>query len=156
MKINEKHKKHGWKRYLRLFRNRRRGTAIVQTSKGLLIVSHDGKTFHFPGGAATDNESRKDAAIRELDEETGLKVEDCSYLFNINGRIHRDIKGGLYRDAHKVFLMKASGVAQPKNEIKYIAYTDSNQNLSYTTKRIIEKFFNEKMQNENSPILKTR
>lgn len=125
-------------------------------SKGLLVVSHDGKIFHLPGGAAKGNESRKEATIRELEEETGLKVEECSYLFAINGRIHRDIKGGFFRDAHKVFLMKTSGVAHPKNEIKHIAYTTNNVNLTYTTKVIKEKFFNEKMHAENSSILKAR
>jgi hypothetical protein len=37
--------------------------------------------------------------------------------------------------------MKVSGVAEPKNEIKYVAYTkDFNANLSFTTNRIIEKY----------------
>jgi hypothetical protein len=57
-------------------------------------------------------------------------------------RVQRDINGGFFIDAHKVYLMNASGVAEPKNEIKHIAYTKgSNVNLSHTTKRIIEKYF---------------
>ncbi len=127
---------------MRLFRKRKRGTAIVDTSKGILVVSENGKTFLLPGGAAKDGENRRDAAIRELEEETGLKATECSYLFGYSGRIQRDIKGGFFKDAHKVYLMKVSGAAEPKNEIKHVAYTkDANIKLSYTTNRIIKKYF---------------
>ena len=144
--VKETQKKPRWRRYLRI-RKRRRGTAIVDTSQGILIVSENGKIFYLPGGAAKDGESWKDAALRELEEETGLNAEECSYLFECSGRIHRDVKGGFFKDAHKVYLMKASGIAQPQNEIKHVAYTkDSNVNLSYTTKRIIEKYLEQKVQ----------
>jgi 8-oxo-dGTP diphosphatase len=140
-------KRRRWKRYLRFIRKRRRGTAIVDTSKGILVVSEDGKTYYLPGGAAKDGENRRDAALRELEEETGLKASECSYLFECSGRIHRDIKGVFFKDAHKVYLMKASGVAEPRNEITHVAYTkDPNVNLSYTTKRIIKKYFEGRVQ----------
>ncbi len=144
--FKEMQKKPLWRRYLR-FRKRRRGTAVVDTSKGILVVSEDGKTYHLPGGAAKNGESRKDAAIRELEEETGLKATEYSYLFDCTSRIHRDIKGGFYQDTHKVYLTKASGVAEPKNEIKHVAYTtDSNVNLSGTTKKIIAKYLEGRVQ----------
>ncbi len=144
--LKETQKKPRWRRYLR-FRKRRRGTVIVDTSKGILVVSEDGKTYNLPGGAAKDGESWRDAAIRELEEETGLKADEYSYLFACTSRIHRDIKGGFFQDAHKVYVMKASGVAEPKNEVKHVAYTnDSNVNLSGTTKRIIEKYLEGRVQ----------
>jgi 8-oxo-dGTP diphosphatase len=139
--LKEAQKKRNWRRYLR-FRKRRRGTAIIDTFRGILVVSEKGKTYNLPGGAAKDGESRRDAALRELEEETGLKADECSYLFECNGHLQRDKRGGFFRDVHKVFLMRTSGTAKPKNEINYLAYTkDDPVNLSSTTKRIIKKYY---------------
>ena len=44
-----------------MFRKRRRGTAIVDTSEGILVVSRDNRTFFLPGGGAESGESRRDA-----------------------------------------------------------------------------------------------
>ena len=145
--LKETKKRRRWRR-LRLFRKRRRGTAIVDTSKGILVVSEDGKTYCLPGGAVKGEERWKDAALRELEEETGLKASDCLYLFDFKGRIQRDIKGGFFRDAHKVYLTETCGEAEPKNEITHISYfvypNNGNVGLSYATRRIIEKYLEEK------------
>jgi 8-oxo-dGTP pyrophosphatase MutT (NUDIX family) len=104
-------------------------------------VSENGKKYDLPGGAAKGEESRRDAALRELEEETGLKGEECTYLFDFTGRIQRNIKGGFFKDAHEVFLIKTSGTEKPQNEIQHITYTsDPNVNLSFNTRRIIEKY----------------
>ena len=60
---------------------RRRGTAIVDTLRGILVVSHDDRTFYLPGGGAEKGESQKTAAIRELKEETCLETVACRFLF---------------------------------------------------------------------------
>lgn len=130
---------------MRLIRKRRRGTALVDTPSGILVVSEDEKTYNLPGGAATNGESWKEAALRELEEETSLRAERCTYLFDFRGRIQPDIKGGFFIDAHKVYLVEASGVAQPRSEIKNLAYINyPNPSLSYATKRIVEKYLKQK------------
>ena len=48
---------------------RRRGTVIVETKKGILLTADENKLFVTPGGGARKNESRMQAAIRELKEE---------------------------------------------------------------------------------------
>ena len=52
---------------------RRRGTAIVDTPKGIVVVSVGGRTYYLPGGGARRGESRESAAIRELREETAYR-----------------------------------------------------------------------------------
>jgi 8-oxo-dGTP diphosphatase len=120
---------------------RRRGTAIVDTPNGILVASQRGGVYLLPGGGARHHESRQDAAIRELKEETGLKVVDSTYLFEYKGGVHKDSRGGFFRDVHKVFLVTTTGVAEPGKEIKRIAYYNgSGVNVSFHTKKIIEKY----------------
>jgi len=73
-------------------KKRRRGTAIVETSKGILVTSGSSKIFILPGGGANKRETRLVAAIRELKEETGWQGEVIT-LFRINSlpnRLHED------------------------------------------------------------------
>ncbi len=122
-------------------RARRRGTAIVETSEGILVVSMDGRRFITPGGGARRHESTQDAAIRELEEETGLKAVTIDYLFEFTGVIHKGPRGGLFRNAHKVFLVTATGVPEPRREVKHVAYyNDSGPRLSYSARRIIDQY----------------
>jgi 8-oxo-dGTP diphosphatase len=110
---------------------RRRGTAIVDTPDGILVVSRDDRTFYLPGGGAEKGESRRDAAVRELLEETGLVATDCQFLFEYPS----------FTNNHKVFLMDTTGVAEPGNEIRYVDFFDgSNLKVSNTTWEIIELY----------------
>ncbi len=123
--------------------NRRRGTAIVEFPEGILVVSQGSESFMLAGGGANKGESRRKAAMRELQEETGLKPLDSKYLFSYTGRLHKDFKGREpFRDNHKVFLIKADGTPTPQREIKRIAFfkEGSGLKLVYSTKEIIEKF----------------
>jgi 8-oxo-dGTP diphosphatase len=110
---------------------RRRGTAIVDTPRGILVVSHDNRTFYLPGGGAEVGESRKNAAIRELKEETNLYAINCSYLFDYD----------TFTNSHKVFLIESIGTAKPCNEIKYIDFFNgSNLKVSNATWEILELY----------------
>lgn len=122
---------------------RRRGTAIVETPKGILVASGRRKIFLLPGGEANKHESRRKAATRELREETGLHSLSCRYLFNFKGTIHKSYKGGHFQDHHKVFLVKTYGKLRPRNEVKYVAWykPDSKLKISAITKEIIEKYY---------------
>ena len=120
---------------------RRRGTAIVDTSKGILIASHH-KTWLLPGGGANKGESREKATIRELREETGLKATSCKYLFEYN----EPDDGRKIRNLHKVFLIEAEGKPKPNHhDVHHLAFWKSGSDivLSPTTKTIVERYLNE-------------
>ncbi len=123
---------------------RRRGTAIVETSKGILVTSSRNKLFLLPGGGAEKWESRRKAAIRELREETYLKAYSWKYLFTHNEpKYTLEGKKRKIRNLHKVFLIKAKGIPRPNyHDVYHINYWKPrcNVNISRTTKLIIEKY----------------
>jgi len=121
--------------------NRLRGTAVVETPRGILVVSQTGRRFFLPGGKARPRESGEAAAVRELREETGLKAVGSTYLFDHRGEIHSGPGGALYRDSHKVFLMTTRGVAEPLDEIRFVDfYGVYGLTISQTTKAIINRY----------------
>lgn len=127
-------------------RKRRRGTAIVETSQGIILVAvKKAEYFLLPGGGAEPYESRKQAAIRELSEETGLKADSVTYLFTHIGATYQ-YKDKLVKNCHKVFLIKATGNPEPRNEIKQIKYYNPGDQtkLSQNTTAILEKYLSVK------------
>lgn len=111
---------------------RRRGTAIVETEKGILLTAMN-KTFLLPGGGADRGESRFRAAIRELEEETGLLAYEAKVIFRYESSFNR----------HTVVLIKASGTPRPKHEVKRIDYYKPGKKIrmSKSTKEIIDKYY---------------
>lgn len=119
---------------------RRRGTVILENEKGILLTAGLTKTFILPGGGASKKESRMQAAIRELKEETGLEPYFAMILFRHESRFN----------SHSVYYIKAKGNPHPKNEIKYISYHNDNKiKISKSTKEIIKEFLKYKKTNES-------
>jgi len=112
---------------------RRRGTAILETEKGILLTAMSRGTFLLPGGGANKGESRFRAAIRELEEETGLMANYAKIIFRHESHSHE----------HSVVLVRAKGTPKPKHEVKYIDYykPDKNIKISKGTKDIIKKYY---------------
>ena len=130
------------KKYSKI-KKRRRGTAIVETEKGILVTAGRGRVFILPGGGAGKHETRTEAAMRELREETGLKPYYAKYLFHHTGRVHESHGHGYFQDHHTVCLIKARGTPSPRHEVKHIAYykSGSGVRISGVTREIIEKYY---------------
>ncbi|WP_088893376.1 NUDIX domain-containing protein [Leptolyngbya ohadii] len=130
-------------------RKRRRGTAIVDTPQGVLIVAGKSGRFLLPGGAAEKGESRKAATIRELQEETTLKTVSMQFLFSYRGHI-RWRKTGWVRDEHKVFLVQTEGTPQPTHEIRELKFYQLGDSvrMSEATRAIIDRYLTLKPQLE--------
>lgn len=126
---------------LSLVKTRLRGTAIVETEQGILLVSEDGIRFSLPGGAAEKDELWIQAAIRELREETGLCAYSAQYLFSHLGNIRK--RGSTYsRNDHRVFLIEAEGVPVPSQEIKVVQFYNPGDSIkiSNSTRHILERY----------------
>lgn len=128
-----------------MIHRRRRGSALVETKKGVLVVAWESKIFMLPGGGANFFETRKRAAIRELEEETGLKAKSAKYLFKYAGPQFKHNNGKMYRNYAKVYLIKAEGKPKPANEVKHIAYwkPGSKLNVMAGAKIALDKYFKE-------------
>ena len=122
---------------------RRRGTAIVETDKGILVTAGRSKVFLLPGGGADRHESRTQAAMRELREETGLKPLHAKFLFRHLGRVLKSHGHGYFQDHHTVVLIEAIGNPRPSHEIKYVDYykPGSKLHISGVTKEILNKYY---------------
>lgn len=121
---------------------RRKGVAIVDTVKGILVVSGKSKKFILPGGGAEKWESRKRATIRELHEETGLRTRKINYLFKYVGDKWQAHNGKTLQNHTKVFLVKAEGIPRPRHEIKHFSHWRNGMDLNLTSgaKKVIETY----------------
>ncbi|QEN07336.1 NUDIX domain-containing protein [Oceanispirochaeta crateris] len=96
-------------------RIRRKGVALVETEKGILLVLDKGKKYYsLPGGEAHPKETRKDACKRELEEETGMIAHSARYFDAYLGPVWNNKP---IRNDTKVFVVEATGHPQPKSEI---------------------------------------
>ena len=134
-------------------KRRRRGTAIVETEHGILVTAGRGGVFILPGGGANKHESRTEAAMRELREETGLHPHHAKYLFRHVGRVNKSHGHGYFQDHHTVCLVKAHGRPRPQHEIRYVAFyrPGSGVRISGVTREIIERYYSYKSRDKGSP-----
>mgnify|MGYP001619998282 CR=1 FL=1 len=117
----------------------------MESKKGILVVSTNGKKFMLPGGGAKIFESRKKAAIRELYEETGLKIKSIKYFFSYVGKKWHNHRRKLIKNNTKVFIVKTIGKPKPRSEIKCVKFwtPKSKINLTSGTERAIKKYLSE-------------
>jgi len=69
--------------YVPIFGYLRASIAVLRKDDLILVIDrNDARGFSFPGGLAHPGETAEQAMRREVEEETGLKVEKSSFLFD--------------------------------------------------------------------------
>ncbi|APV44675.1 NUDIX domain-containing protein [Dehalogenimonas formicexedens] len=126
-------------------KRRRRGTVIIETSRGILLTkTQKDQPFILPGGGAKRDETRFIAALRELSEETHLSPYSAHIIFNHKGKIRPTRSGKhLFQDHHTVCLVKATGNPRPGGgDARYLGYYTGPGSvwISMTTAEIIDKY----------------
>ena len=98
-----------------------RGTAIIETSDGILMNAMNRGKFLLPGGAAKrrKGESRIEAVVREVREEMGIHAFCAVELFLYEPGPHPKLN---FQDHHRVFYVRARGIPKPRHEVKHIGW----------------------------------
>ena len=122
----------------------RRATCIVGCDDGILLAETSGGLLLLPGGQANRGESRLEAAIRELREETTLQAHAAIYLFD-----HES-----FSNRHKVFYLLATGTPKPQDDAVALHYTNTlsaeqQATLSPATIEILRRFNDVKKEHEH-------
>ena len=87
-----------------------RATVICRFEDQVLLVRKPASRWMLPGGRVEDDESPTAAALRELNEETGLSVDNTHFSFEYSGK----------KRTHYVYTHVANSLlnAQAQNEIE--------------------------------------
>jgi 8-oxo-dGTP diphosphatase len=113
-----------------------RATVICEQDRHILLVRKSRSRWMLPGGKVEPGETAHDAAMRELQEETGLDADDMLYLMELES-------GGTRHQVYEASLLDAEQ-ARPQNEIFDCLWypLDAVQNLnpSDATLRILSAF----------------
>ena len=113
-----------------------RATVICEQDRHILLVRKPSSRWNLPGGKVEPGETRADAAVRELQEETGLDADEVLYLMELH-------HGGTRHHVYEASVLNINQV-RPQNEIVDCIWfpLDSVQNLdtSEATLRIVRAF----------------
>jgi 8-oxo-dGTP diphosphatase len=103
------------------------GGLVVRDGRVLLVHRPKYDDWAFPKGKLEDDESWEDAAVREVEEETGLRCQLGSYI----GSTHYHVRDGTKEVRY--FLMSAAGEASPRNEIDEVRWVPLEAAQSFLT-----------------------
>ena len=123
-----------------------RATVICRQDDKILFVRKARRKWNLPGGRIEANEAPRQAAQRELAEETGLQVEAMAYLAPLE----------LYQTLHYVFetALPEPQNPRPQNEIadcRWFSLEElAKRNVNKAIRRLLKDYRNPQAQQASS------
>jgi 8-oxo-dGTP diphosphatase len=110
------------------------GGIVERDGRVLLVHRPKYDDWSFPKGKLEDGETWEEAALREVEEETGLR---CALGEEV-GRTHYDVTAG--PKEVRYFRMTCAGEPMPQNEVdevRWVAHSDARDLLSHEYDRAL-------------------
>lgn len=118
---------------------------IELENKGIVLIKRKNPPFGWalPGGFIDYNESLEEAAVREAEEETSLKIK-LKKQFHTYSKPERDPRG---HTISTVFIAEAKGIPKAQDDaqaIKIFKREDLPRNVAFDHREILEDYFRTK------------
>ena len=79
---------------------------LIINSRGKILLAHNNNSYQFPGGHVEDNESLDESVVREIKEETGIKVEVTREPFLVITTYDNDYFGSSKKVRNRIYYYK--------------------------------------------------
>ena len=79
---------------------------LIINSRGKILLAHNNNSYQFPGGHVEDNESLDESVVREIKEETGIKVEVTKEPFLVITTYDNDYFGSSKKVRNRIYYYK--------------------------------------------------
>ena len=126
---------------------------IIINKNRICLICHDTIGWVFPKGHVEKNESIKNAAIREIIEETGLKNFEVRKKLGIVNRLSKERNGKFVNKYIHLFLIisKDSNLDNCDEPCKWFTFENAVKTLKFSeeknfllkNKQLIKSFFNQ-------------
>ena len=114
------------------------GYAVVFDEEGRLAVVLAGRCLHLPGGGQEAGESVEEAAVREVVEETGLRVALQALIGVADELVFARSAASHYRKRCWFFRASVIGTAEPSeadHELRWMQVEEAVRALSHESQR---------------------